>query len=275
MDWLPAIVEWARAHSALVTAVGAVVAFLSWLVTNTISSRLAATRAALDRATTDDSLLQRLDRLRRGYREVSATLRRLDLMMSELNPTSIFSTFPKGSDQTEHLRHTYGLLQTVETAFFEHEDLQELLSAVDRLAGTQELPSSMRVTLAQATTDARATLTQFQGLLEDWDKKRRRSIELLQSGQQDHNLFQQATSQFLTDALPVHERLIAHRERLLPLHGRTLSLLVDRLNRLQRAHKISESASWPTSSSSTTRCTGCAAPMSGWPRSCRPARRSL
>jgi hypothetical protein len=244
MDWITVTVEWARAHSAVVTALGAMVLFLSWLVTNTLSNRLAATRAALDRATTDDSLMQRLDRLRRSYREVKATLARLDLLMSELNPTSNFSAFPKDSEAAEQMRQTHGLLQVAEASFFEHEDMQELLFALDRLAATQELPASTRAHLDLATAEARKTLARSERLLNDWDKTRRRSIELLKRGQGDGDLFQQATSEFVRKAHSVTQRLIAQREQLLPLHGNALSVLVDRLNRLQHAHRVSESASW-------------------------------
>jgi hypothetical protein len=92
-----AFMDWARAHASLVTAVGGIIVFFSWLVTNTISNRLAATRSAVDRTTADDDMVQRLDRLRRGYREIKAVVSRLDILMSELNPTSSFSSLDSWS----------------------------------------------------------------------------------------------------------------------------------------------------------------------------------
>jgi hypothetical protein len=143
-----AFMDWARAHASLVTAVGGIIVFFSWVVTNTISNRLAATRSAVDRTTADD-MVQRLDRLRRGYREIKAVVSRLDILMSELNPTSSFSSLGHDPTTNARLRETAALLQTAQTSFFEHEDLQELVHAVDRLASTQELPAPLRTRLTK------------------------------------------------------------------------------------------------------------------------------
>jgi hypothetical protein len=192
--------------------------------------------------TVDDDLRQRLSSLRRGYREIKATLSRIDLLVSEMRPGSIFSTFPVAVADAH--RTTYALLQTAETHFFSHEDLQDVVLAVRRFAPSSDLPASLKRDLQRALHDAEALLKGYTEAISHWDEKRRKSIELIKSGQTDPLLFQEATSDFIKAGVPLHERFVEQRENLMKLYGRTLAVLSRRHNRLKVAHRVFERASW-------------------------------
>jgi hypothetical protein len=236
------LLSWASSRAPFFGIAGAAIVLLSWMVTNTIANRLASAKAALDRVTTEDSLQQRLSSIRRGYREIKGTLSRVDLLLSEMRPESIFSTFPAGTGDAR--RTTYALLQSAETSFFEHEDLQETLFAARRLMAAGELPSALNRDLSREIDKAEDLLGAFAKTSAEWDQQRRQAIDLIKAGQSDSDLFQRATGDFIKAALPLQERSVEQREALLKLHGRVLGALSTRHNRLSVAHYIAERLSW-------------------------------
>jgi hypothetical protein len=236
------LLSWGISKAPYFGIVGAAIALGSWAITNMIADRLRSAKSAHERAATIDELRQRLGAIRRGYREVKATVSRLDLMISEINPASIFSVFPKDSDQES--RRTYALLQTAEPSFFEHEDLQEIILAVEKLSSTTEIPRNLATEVDKAVGDSKQLLAKYRTASRVWDEERRRSIELIKSGQVDNTLFQRATSEYVKAAAPLHDQFNEHRQRLLPLYGRIEGHLESRLKRLRRAHRFWERASW-------------------------------
>jgi hypothetical protein len=234
--------SWASSRAPFFGIAGAAVVLLSWMVTNTIANRLASAKAALGQVTAEDSLQQRLSSIRRGYREIKGTLSRIDLLLSEMRPESIFSTFPAGTGDAG--RTTYALLQSAETSFFEHEDLQETVFAARSLMAVGELSAALIRDLSLAIEKAEDLLEAYAKPMAEWDQQRRQAIDLIKAGKTDSDLFQRATAEFIKAALPLHERFVEEREALLKLHGRVLGEIATRHNRLRVAHYIAERVSW-------------------------------
>jgi hypothetical protein len=233
---------WASGHTPFFGIAGAAVVLLSWLVTNTIANRLASTKTSLGQVTAEDSLQQRLSSIRRKNREIKSTLSRVDLLLSEMRPESIFSTFPAGIGDTG--RTTYALLQSAETSFFEHEDLQEIVFSTRKLMAAGELSDALVRDLSMSMDEAEDLLTTYATTTEEWDQQRRQAIDLIKAGKTDSDLFQRATSEFIKAAVPLHERFIEQREVLLKFQGRILHEISARYNRLSVAHYFAERFSW-------------------------------
>lgn len=237
-----ALVRWSAPHGAYFGIVGAAVVLASWAVTNTISIRLVSARAALDRAATEDRLGQRLERMRRADRESKATLSRLDLMISEAHPDSIFSTFPPRSG--EDGRRTYALLVAADTHFIEHESLQEAIYAVEVLQASGGVPEGLRQEVTAAVEPARETLLLYNDATTRWDQLRRRSIDLIKTGKANPVLFQKATAHYIQAVVPLQERSIKQREALLRAHSKFMEHLTQRLNRLSSINENFQVISW-------------------------------
>lgn len=233
---------WAVPRAPFFGIVGAAIILASWMVTNTISKRLASAKGTLDRLAAEDSLRQRLVSIQRRYREMKATLTRVDLMLSEMNPRSLFSTFPQTTQ--ENSRNIYALLQTAETSFFEHEDLQEILLASEKLSRIKGLPVAIARKLKIANEEARHLLQEYDNIVKTWDEQRRRSIDLIRQGNTDSAIFEEATTDFISAAFPLHERFSTMRQHLLILYGRALGHFEKRYQHLNNLHTISEWASW-------------------------------
>lgn len=228
--------------AAILEVLGAVIVFMSWIVTNTIASRLGAAKSQVDRVTSDDELRQRLASLRRGYREVKATLTRLDLLASELNSSSVFSI----TGGQNELRDAYALTLTAQTSFFEHEDLQDATFSLRSVASAEELPQTLHREINDALGEAERLVDACRTALSAWDGKRRAAEAAMMSGGtvEVFGAIQKATEEYIQKATPLMTRAIAHREELYEVHGRALEHLVQRLNRLRRLHKTSENLSW-------------------------------
>lgn len=225
-------------------ALGAVVIFLSWIVTNTISNRLASTRAAVDQATSGDDVRQRLATLRRGYREMKATLTRVDLMASELNPESIFSAIR--GESSSQLRQSYGLVLAARESMFEHEDLQDAAFGLRSVAFADDLPTALKAEISTALQASDRIVEESMALIRTWEEARQQAELALRPGRTEDGMkmLQAATNTYIQAAAPLQQRSIAQRLQLLDLHGRALGFLVNRLNRLRAAHRISETLSW-------------------------------
>lgn len=227
----------------------AVIVLASWVISNTISTRLAATRSALNQASNEDALRQRLESIRRGYREIKAPLSRVDLMLSEANPDSIFSTFPRSiRDSKEHM-NTYALLTTAETHFFAHDVLQEEVYSIRRLTDLSDLPSDLSQEAQNALRSADLILQQYSVALERWDAEKKKAVELVKRGNaSDLNAFFEsfgrATQEYINTAAPLQEQSMQQSEKLVRVRAEILYHLTGRLNRLKTFNGRFEVISW-------------------------------
>jgi len=231
---------------------GALIILLSWIVTTTIAGRLQRLTQSLGEWTTRDELRTELSRLNRGYREVKATLDRLDSLASELRPSSIFSKFGSGAIRAD-LQEQYALTQSLANSFIEHVSIQDELRSCRELASVGRLDATLTRELLQEVDVATATVDSFNQRLHVWDRSRATASELMTRSpgpgttvdpSQALEDFRVATAAFVREGAALTEQIIEHRVNLEAIRSRALTALFSKLNRLRRAAKVSERFAW-------------------------------
>lgn len=237
--------EFLRQYANYLDIVGGAIILLSWVISNTIYNRLKEATATLQRASSERNLEQALESIRRKYRETKATLSRVDLMLSEMRPDSNFSTFPKHlPNQAEHIQ-TYALMQTAETGFFEHEDLQSTIALVDSLSNQQGISKALAIRTNNILNSSRDIMKKFELEVQKWDASRKENIRAIESGSsKDTDILRLATQEFIKAGFPLQVESTKLRGELLNLYSDLLNHHLSRMNKLKKLNSWYEKIAW-------------------------------
>lgn len=235
---------WLNPRSEYLGVVGACIVLISWTISNTIYSRFTETRMTLDRVTTEIAQDQRIQTLRRGNREIKATLSRIDFMLSEAYPNSSFSVLKEHLRNSEERKNMFLQLTVADTHFFEHEDLAFQINSISRLTPSTNLPISLVNESVLALNSAELTLNDYNNARNKLEEKRKKSIELLRSGDLDNKLYREALKIFILEVVPLQIKSTEHREILRKLERTILSHITKEVNFLKTLNKFMEIFAW-------------------------------